>query len=211
MKSPQITEALSAVPREAFLDQGTSKSLAYLDEPLPIAASGQTISAPHMVVMMLEELELRPGLKVLEIGAGSGYNAALMGYIVSRGIEQIPEPRVISIERDEKLADFARQNIEKVGLSKIVQIITGDGSLGYPQESTEELYDRIIITAGAPRVPHFLKAQLKKEGILLGPVGGRAYQRLLKVRKHPGKREFMEEKLVECMFVPLIGADAHPA
>ncbi|MFI5420848.1 MAG: protein-L-isoaspartate O-methyltransferase, partial [Nitrososphaerales archaeon] len=104
LKSPEIEEALTFVPREAFLDQG-SISLAYLDEPLPIASTGQTISAPHMVVMMLEELELQPGMKVLEIGAGSGYNAALLGHIVSRGLSQISnEPLVTSVEREEKLA-----------------------------------------------------------------------------------------------------------
>ena len=214
LKSPQVEEALSSVPREAFLDPETSKSLAYLDEPLPIGASGQTISAPHMVVMMLEELELRPRLKVLEVGAGSGYNAALMGYIVSRRVENAAEPLVLSIERDVQLANFARENVAKVGLSRVVTIVAGDGSLGYPQESTEELYDRITITAGAPRVPQFLKSQLKKDGVLLAPIGGRSYQQLMKLRKLAGKKgqlEFVEEKLVECMFVPLIGSDAHRA
>jgi len=212
LKSREVEEALSFVPREAFLDQG-SQSLAYLDEPLPIASTGQTISAPHMVAIMLEELELQPEMKVLEIGTGSGYNAALLGHIVSRGLSRSGnEPLVTSIERDEKLTSFAMQNIEKVGLSNIVRIVAGDGSLGYPQESNEELYDRITITAGAPRVPHFLKSQLKNNGILLAPIGGRSYQQLIKLRKRvgrDGKSEFTEEKLVDCMFVPLIGSDAH--
>ncbi|MDA4129822.1 MAG: protein-L-isoaspartate(D-aspartate) O-methyltransferase [Thaumarchaeota archaeon] len=213
MKSRSIEEALLSVPREAFLFPDTSSAMAYQDEPIPLGNSGQTISAPHMVVMMLEELELHPGLKVLEVGGGSGYNAALIGSIVSKGIAQrIPEPLVTSIERDENLTEFARKNLEKVGLSKIVRIISGDGSLGYPKESEEEVYDRIIITAGAPRVPRFLKSQLKKDGILLAPVGGRTYQKLMKLRKlenRSGKIEFQETHAVDCMFVPLIGADAH--
>jgi protein-L-isoaspartate(D-aspartate) O-methyltransferase len=135
----------------------------------------------------------------------------LIGHIVSKGLE--PDvPLVVSVERDENLAQFATKNIERIGLSRVIRVVSGDGSLGYPQESEEELYDRIIVTAGAPRIPLYLKKQLKKDGILEVPVGGRTFQKLVKLKKRegkPGKEEFEETRLVDCMFVPLIGADAN--
>ncbi len=156
-----IEEALLKVPREDFLWPGTPKSVAYVDEPVLLNETGQTISAPHMIVMMLEEFQIEPGLKVLEIGAGSGYNAALITHIVSEGISKAKAPLVVTIERNSALSKFARNNIQKVGLASFCQVVEGDGSLGYPQESSEELYDRIMVTAGAPRIPAFLKKQLK--------------------------------------------------
>ncbi len=111
-----------------------------------------------MIVLMLEELLLTPGLKVLEIGTGSGYNAALIAYIVSRGVSRT-EPLVISVERNGSLAKFARENIDSVQLGPYCKVIEGDGSLGYPQEAEQELDDRIIVTAGAPHIPVFLKKQ----------------------------------------------------
>jgi protein-L-isoaspartate(D-aspartate) O-methyltransferase len=216
LKSALVEEALQNVPREKFIWRDTPESYAYADEPLSLGETGQTISAPHMVVIMLEELELKPGLKVLEIGCGSGYNAALMAYIVSKGIKktgEMKEPLVISVERDERLVEFARRNIESVPeLSGVVKVAVGDGSLGYPQSSKLEMYDRITVTAGAPRIPAYLKYQLKTGGILLVPVGGFAFQTLVKLRKSIGKNgkpEFDEKKLMECMFVPLVGMDAH--
>lgn len=212
LKSKIIEEALRAVPREEFLWPGEPRFLAYVDEPRPLGESGQTISAPHMVVIMLEELELKEGLKVLEIGTGSGYNSALIGWIVSGGKKEFKKPLVVSVERDERLVAFAKRNVAKVGLSNVVDIVLGDGSLGYPQGSKNEIYDRIIVTAGAPRVPVFLKHQLKTGGIIEAPVGGAQYQELVKLRKRErtfGGKTFEESKIVECMFVPLVGEDAH--
>ena len=213
LKSSIIEEALRTVRREDFLWPGDLEYLAYIDEPRPLGDTGQTISAPHMIVIMLEELELKRGLKVLEIGTGSGYNSALIGWIVSNGLSEIKEPLVISVERDERLVEFARRNVEKVGLSKVVQIVLGDGSLGFPQGSKEEIYDRIIVTAGAPRIPVFLKHQLKKGGIMEVPVGRTQYQDLFKLKKKQrgegiGIAEFEESKIIECVFVPLLGEDA---
>lgn len=216
LRSVLVEEALLNVPREKFIWRDTPESFAYADEPLSLGETGQTISAPHMVVIMLEELELKPDLKVLEIGCGSGYNAALMAYIVSKGIRTKgtnKEALVISVERDERLVEFARHNIESVPeLSGVVDVVLGDGSLGYPQASKLEMYDRITVTAGAPRIPFYLKYQLKTGGVLLVPVGGYAFQTLVKLQKSKskgGKPEFEERKLMECMFVPLVGMDAH--
>lgn len=210
LKSKSIEEALLNVPREDFLWEGTPKSVAYIDEPIALGNTGQTISAPHMIVMMLEEAMLTPRCRVLEIGAGSGYNAALISYVVSRGISSGREDLVVTIERNEQLVEFARRNIGRVGLSRYCKVVAGDGSLGYPQEANEEIYDRIIVTAGAPRVPSFLKKQLKIGGILEIPVGDTAYQRLTILKKNE-KREFHERKSVDCVFVPLVGTDAYQA
>jgi protein-L-isoaspartate(D-aspartate) O-methyltransferase len=210
LKSQIVEDAIRSVPREKFLWKGTPEFLAYADEPQGLGDTLQTISAPHMVVMMLEELELSRALKVLEIGTGSGYNAALIGWIVSRRASRVEEELVISIERDSRLASFSRENIRSVGLSKVVKVVEGDGSLGYPQGSKEEIYDRIIVTAGAPHVPVFLKSQLKTGGIMLIPIGGSHYQdlvRLEKNKKQGNKEYFEEEKVVQCMFVPLIGQE----
>jgi protein-L-isoaspartate(D-aspartate) O-methyltransferase len=207
LKSKEIEEALLNVPREKFLWPGTPESVAYFDEPVLLNDTGQTISAPHMIVLMLEELQLSRGLKVLEIGAGSGYNAALITYMVSRGLSDAKTTFVVSVERQGVRAEFARKNIERIHLSHLCKIVEGDGSLGYPQESEEELYDRIIVTAGAPRVPVFLKKQLKLEGILEVPVGADGFQRLMILKKN-AKREFEQRRSVDCVFVPLIGADA---
>ena len=206
VKSNIIEEAIRAIPREKFLWQGTPPFLAYADEPQLLGDTGQTISAPHMVVMMLEELEITPGSKILEIGCGSGYEASLLGWIASRGKSN--EMLVLSIERDGRLVEYARNNIASVGLSKIVNVVEGDGTLGYPQECEDELYDRIIVAAGARRIPSFLKTQLKTGGLLLIPVGGLEYQKLVKLRKiraADGSISYEEKKLIDCMFVPLVG------
>lgn len=210
LKSKQVEEALLHVPRENFLWPDTPRSLAYIDEPASLGDTGQTISAPHMIVIMLEELRLSPGLKVLEIGTGSGYNTALIADIVSRGVGSSKTPLVVSVERNGELVNFARKNLERIGLSSFCEVVEGDGSLGYPQESNNEIYDRIIVTAGSPRVPTFLKKQLKTDGIMEVPVGEGWSQKLTILKKN-SKGEFEEKRSVECVFVPLIGSDAHPA
>lgn len=210
LKSKIIEDALVHVKREDFLWHGTPKSAAYFDEPMSLGDTGQTISAPHMIVMMLEELLLSSGKKVLEIGTGSGYNAALITYLVSSGVSETKEPFVVTIERNPSLVEFARENIRKTGFSSFCRVVEGDGSLGYPQEDERELYDRIVVTAGAPRVPAFLKKQLRVGGILEVPVGGDGWQRLTILRKN-SKHELEQRRSVECVFVPLIGSDAYPA
>ena len=211
LKSKIVEDAIRAVQREKFLWPGTARFLAYEDEPQGLGDTKQTISAPHMVVIMLEELELKPGLRILEIGTGSGYNAALMGWIVSRGQGGDTKGQVVSIERDERLSNFARGNLEKVELTAVVKVVTGDGSLGFPQGSKEENYDRIIVTAGAPRIPVFLEYQLRRGGVMEVPVGNNFSQTLIKLTKKGeiNKDTYFERKTItECSFVPLLGEDA---
>lgn len=200
-RSARVRHALLKVPREEFVSK-VYKNDAYLDTPLPLEDSGQTISAPHMVAIMLEELDLIRGLNVLEIGAGSGYNAALICELVG------PEGSVTSVERVPELVEFASNNLKRAGYSKDVEVVLGDGTLGYPQWSKEEIYDRIIVTAASPRMPKILESQLKRNGILLIPIGGVFSQELIKLRKHPDGR-ITRMNVCGCVFVPLIGADGY--
>lgn len=195
--SRRVEEALLQVPRHLFLPEDV-RSHAYRDTPLPIG-DGQTVSAPHMVAVMAEALDLREGQKVLEIGAGSGYNAAVMAELVG------PRGRVITLERHPSLAEKAAQVLREAGYSN-VQVVVGDGSLGYPEEAP---YDRISVTCGAPRVPGPLAEQLRDGGLMVIPVGGLEYQSLLRVRKLGGRTT--TEDLGSVVFVPLIGEKGHPS
>lgn len=149
-----------------------------------------------MVAIMNEALDLRPGLKVLEVGAGSGYHAATIAEIVG------PEGHVYTVERVEELVRFARENLERAGYSDRVTPVQGDGSLGYAEGAP---YDRILVTAAAPEVPPKLVGQLDKGGILVVPVGGRFFpQELVRIRKKPdGSVE--RSSLGGVAFVPLLG------
>ena len=185
------------IPREKFVWPGY-EDRAYDDTPLPLGDTGQTISAPHMVAIMLEELRVKPGHFVLEIGAGSGYSSALLAEIVA------PDGRVVTVERIPELATFAKRNLRKVGLHNLVQVVVGDGSLGYPPKLEREIYDRIVVTAAAPRRPKYLLSQLKRGGVMLVPIGPIGYQQLVRItKKQDGS--ILEENLGECVFVPLIG------
>lgn len=189
LRSEKVIEAMETVERHVFVPD-EMKRQAYDDVPLPIGG-GQTISAPHMVAIMCDALELSEGQKVLEIGAGSGYNACIVAHVVKKPI--------ITIERVEALAERAKESIAKAGCSN-VEIIIGDGTRGY---ETEMPYDRILVTAGAPDIPPPLIEQLKDGGILLIPVGLRYMQELILVRKVKG--ELQKKNLGGCAFVPLIG------
>lgn len=195
--SRRVEEALLQVPRHLFLPEDV-RSHAYRDTPLPIG-DGQTVSAPHMVAVMAEALDLHEGQKVLEIGAGSGYNAAVMAELVG------PRGRVITLERHPSLAEKAARVLREAGYSN-VQVVVGDGSLGYPEEAP---YDRISVTCGAPRVPGPLAEQLRDGGLMVIPVGGLEYQSLLRVRKLGGRTT--TEDLGSVVFVPLIGEKGHPS
>lgn len=186
-----VIAAFRKVPRELFV-LPEYQDQAYLDEPLPIPA-GQTISQPTTVVLMLDALEVRPGMKVLEIGAGSGYNAALLGVLVG------PKGKVITIEIIPELAAFARKNLAKAGITNVT-VVKADGSKGYAKEAP---YDRIICTAAAPRIPQVLVNQLKDNGILLIPVGSGYLQKMVRARKVKGELE--TEELGDYVFVPLVG------
>ena len=183
--SRKVRMAFKQVPREEFVLPEWKEEV-YEDCALPIIA-GQTISQPSTVVLMLDALEVKEGMKVLEIGAGSGYNAALLSKIAGRAY---------SIERIKKLAEFAKKNLKKIGI-KTVTVIHSDGKKGYAKEAP---YDRIIVTAAAEKIPDVLLKQLKEGGVLLMPVGPEYGQELIRVRR--GK-EYSYEKMGGYVFVPL--------
>lgn len=192
ISTPEVEAAMRRVPREEFLPDSLQDD-AYVDTPLPIG-EGQTISAPHMVAIMVEHLELKPGMKVLEIGAGSGYHAAVCAEMVGS------EGHIYTVERISALASFAESNLKKTGYSSMVTVIFGDGTLGLPAHAP---YDRIFVAAGAPDIPSPLTEQLGEGGKLLVPVGGRFYQDLIRIEKRGSKLK--KENLCGCVFVPLIG------
>ncbi len=190
--SPAVEEAMRRVPREEFVPPRL-RSSAYVDTPLPIG-SGQTISAPHMVAIMVEKLALEPGMKVLEVGAGSGYHAAVVAELVA------PDGHVFSVERVESLARFANDNLARTGYGDIVTVVLDDGSKGLAEHAP---YDRIFVACGAPEVPSPLTNQLVDGGRMLVPVGSRMYQDLLSVEKKGSNVTI--KNCGGCVFVPLVG------
>jgi protein-L-isoaspartate(D-aspartate) O-methyltransferase len=194
LKTPEIINAFYKVAREEFVLE-EYREHSYADVPLPILYS-QTISQPTTVAIMTEALEPKRGNKILEIGAGSGYQAAILAEIVKE------EGKVYTIERIKELVDFARKNIEKVGY-KNVEVILGDGSIGLKEKAP---FDRIIVTACAPKIPNSLIEQLKDNGIIVIPTGAiMQLQHLLKIKKE-GKK-LRKEDLGFFAFVPLIGKE----
>jgi len=194
LRKKEVEGAMLKVERHLFIP-ASQQSKAYVDMPLHIGR-GQTISAPHMVAMMSELLDVAAGQRVLEVGAGSGYQAAVLGELLGEG------GVLYTVERVPELAERAKKTLEELGYSN-VNVVAGEGTLGYVEAAP---YDRIIVTAAAPHVPKALKAQLKEGGKLLIPVGGRSMQELLLIEK-TGKK-YKETRLGGCMFVPLIGEDA---
>ncbi|WP_094227494.1 protein-L-isoaspartate O-methyltransferase [Methanolobus psychrotolerans] len=189
--SERTLKAMKKVQRHLFVPS-IHTSRAYVDSPLPIGHA-QTISAPHMVAIMCDLLDLQDGQRILEIGTGSGYNAAVMAEIIGK------KGHIYSIERLEPLANFARRNLEKTGYSN-VEVILADGSGGYPEHGP---YDRICVTASAPETPKPLLEQLKPGGIMILPEG-EAFQNLFIVRKSMSG-EITKENRGGVIFVPLVG------
>jgi len=200
VRDPRVLAAMRTVPRECFVD-ANMQEFAYDDTPLPIA-SGQTISQPYIVAVMLEALELQPDDRVLEVGAGSGYAAAVLSRVVSE---------VYAIERYRSLAEQARERIRELDYGN-VQILAGDGTKGWPEEAP---FDAIVVAAGGPEVPRPLMEQLKIGGRLVVPVGAdNRTQELIRIRRI-GEHEYEEDRLGQVQFVPLIGSagwalDGHP-
>jgi protein-L-isoaspartate(D-aspartate) O-methyltransferase len=190
IKSDQVKEAFLTVPREAFLPPD-QQPYAYVDSPLQIG-HGQTISAPHMVAIMAEALDLHPGHKVLEIGTGSGYHAAIVATIIG------PTGHIYTIERFTHLANTAQENLTHTHITNATVKI-GDGSKGLPEHQP---YDRIYVTAAAPQAPPPLIEELGNDGKLLVPVGD-MYCDLVLIEKKHGDVHF--KTLGGCVFVPLVG------
>lgn len=188
----QVFMALSQVPRELFVPEHLERR-AYDDTPLPIGLD-QTISAPHMVAVMCELLDLRPGMKVLEVGGGSGYHAAVLAVLVG------PKGHIYSVERMPELVVQARKNLEKAKIANVT-MIEADGSLGLQEHAP---YDRISVAAAAPQIPESLKQQLIVGGKMVLPVGRYRQELLMVTRKNDG---FEVEAKMGVVFVPLIGVE----
>ncbi len=190
LKSREIISAFKKIPRENFIPSEL-KAQAYEDNPLPIGYC-QTISAPHMYAIMLELAEIKKGDKVLEIGTGSGYGAALISELVGH------KTRVFSIEIIPELAAYAQRNLIRSKI-KNVEVIVGNGNLGLAREAP---FDAIVVTAGAPEIPKAPIKQLKEGGKIIIPVGSAAFQELLVGVKKKGKMEYTSRG--EVIFVPLV-------
>ena len=200
----EVIDAMLKVPRHKFLPKEAINT-AYIDSPLSIGL-GQTISAPHMNAMMCELLNLKEGDKLLEVGTGSGYHAALCAEIIAP-IDSNSPGHVYTIERHKKLADRARKNLEETGYEDIVTVIHGDGTLGYPKE---EPYDKILVTAASPKkIPQPLKDQLKDKGLICIPAGSREFGQNLYIIRKEGK-EYKVDKITGVRFVSLIGEHGWP-
>jgi protein-L-isoaspartate(D-aspartate) O-methyltransferase len=190
IRDPRVLQAMEAVPRHEFVPK-PHRHLAYSDEPQPIGAD-QTISQPYMVAAMVEALEVTETDKVLEVGAGSGYAAAVMSLLGGH---------VYTLETEPLLVELARENLERTGFSARVSVIAGDGTLGYPAEAP---YQAISVAAGAPRIPQALLDQLDPGGGRLAiPVGSIQDQELRLVRKRGAQTE--TRKVAHCRFVLLRG------
>ncbi len=183
-----VLKAMRKVPRHLFIDESNWYK-AYEDVALPIG-EGQTISQPYMVAVMTELLQLTGKEKVLEVGTGSGYQGAILAEL---------SKEVYTIERFEKLAKSAEEKFRALGYSNIFTKI-GDGTTGWSEKAP---FDRIIVTAGTPKIPEPLIQQLVQEGIIVAPVGERFSQQLIKVKKT--ERGLSEEYHTICVFVPLVG------
>ena len=197
VRDPGVRDAFLAVPREVFV-RPDDRDDAYADVPLSIG-SGQTISAPSMIAIMLEEAGLRPGERVLEIGTGSGYHAALLARIVG------PE-NVVTIERLPDVAEWGRANLARVGLAGVT-VVVGDGSLGHPERAP---YACIMATAGAPRIPDAWPAQLAPGGRIVAPVGATRHGQVLVVATLGPDGTLRTREGTPCAFVPLVGEAAWP-
>jgi len=190
----RVLRALELVPRELFVEPG-QEAHAYEDQALPIEC-GQTISQPYVVAAMTEALQLETNHKVLEIGTGSGYQAAVLSHLAQE---------VVTVERYRTLAEVAERRFADLGLDNIT-VIVGDGTAGAPDHAP---FDRIIVTAAAPEIPQKLLDQLRDGGIMVVPVGPvSGVQSLLRVRKRPKGEGIEQETLMHVRFVPLVAGKA---
>jgi protein-L-isoaspartate(D-aspartate) O-methyltransferase len=194
LKTEKVKQAFLSIPREEFVPDFLKK-YSYVDTPLEIG-NGQTISAPHMVAMMCETLDINKGQKILEVGTGSGYHAAIVAQLVGA------TGRVYTIERFESLATKAIQNLSKINCTNVI-VEVGDGSVGLP---AHQPYDRIYVTCAAPSIPQPLIDQLQDPGKLLIPIGS-MYCELTLLEKEKGKQAV--HHLGGCVFVPLVGKYGH--
>jgi protein-L-isoaspartate(D-aspartate) O-methyltransferase len=190
IRGERVLAAMGKVLRERFVALEYARE-AYADGPLPIG-EGQTVSQPYMVAAMVEALEVQPSDRVLEVGTGTGYEAAVLAELAAE---------VWTIERHGLLAEKASQVLLKLGY-KNVHVVCDDGSLGLPEQAQ---FDKIVVAAGAPQAPPSLIAQLAEGGTMVVPVGNRVQQQLQVARKIGG--HMVTSRQVLCCFVPLVGAE----
>ena len=186
----KVESALQNIPRHEFVPE-SELEYAYDNEPLPIMKN-QTISQPGVVTRMTEWLDVKNGQNILEIGTGSGWQSAILSYLVGSGT-------IYSIERHPELAKFAQENLKKLKIDN-VHVILGDGTLGYSQASP---YDRIIITAACTEIPLPLLDQLSENGLIIAPVGGSSQSLVLLQKTPKGIVEIKNQS--KYVFVPLVG------
>ena len=188
VRDERVLSAMREVPRHLFVPE-SYQTAAYNDSPLPIG-KGQTISQPYIVAVMTELLRLMPTDKVLEIGSGSGYQAAILGKLAQM---------VVTVERIPEVAEIARANLARVGITNVT-VATGNGTIGYPEGAP---FDGILITAATPSVPAPLIDQMSEGGRLVAPVGSRDLQELVRLTRK-GER-ITRELFGGVVFVPLLG------
>jgi len=199
VRSDKVEKAFLAVPREEFVSEDL-RSQSYVDTPLPLIRTGQTISAPSMLAYMVEALELEAHHRALEVGAGSGYAAAIMAEVIRGPGESTTPHKVLAMEIDQRLVDFARDNLQRCGYSDLVEVILGDGSLGFPDEAP---FDRIMVSAAASEIPRPLLDQLAKNGRMVIPVGSAAWSQELYLVSKDDSGKVKEDYMMDVVFVPL--------
>ncbi|MCS7138447.1 MAG: protein-L-isoaspartate(D-aspartate) O-methyltransferase [Crenarchaeota archaeon] len=200
IKSEKVKNAMLRIPRHEFVWPDQLKH-AYEDTPLPLGETNQTVSAPHMVALMNELLDIQVGEKILEVGTGGGYHAATLAVLTCPNLDS-PKPLVFTIEINPKLAKFAKSNLSRLGLDKVVKVIEGDGSKGYLEEAP---YDCISVTAAAPRIPDPLIEQLKPGGRMVIPVQSEFFEQNLILVKKDEKGRVSKFNAGPVIFVPLRG------
>ena len=194
VRNPWVLQAMLDIPRHLFVPEDQSPK-AYQDGPLPIGFN-QTISQPYIVASMIELLDPQKTHRVLEVGLGSGYLAAVLSGLVAE---------VLAVERESALREEASKRLDSLGIQN-VHANTGDGTLGWAEKAP---FDSILVSAGSPQVPKTLLSQLKVGGTLLIPVGNRDEQHLVRVIKR-SETHFQEKELYRVKFVPLIGLEGWP-
>ena len=190
---PRVARVMREVPRHRFVPS-EDQDRAYDDEPLPLRYGGATISAPHMVAIQLEWADLAPGLRVLEVGSGSGYLLALLHELVR------PGGVVVGVEVEPRLVEGARRALDELG-STDVEIRIGDGAEGVPDRAP---FDRIVVSCATPEILPAWRAQLRPDGTVVAPVGGSLEQRWVRWRNRPSGAPLEEGPA--CRFVPLLRA-----
>lgn len=200
LRTEKVRNAMLRVPRHEFV-WPNQLEYAYADTPLPLGDTGQTVSAPHMVAMMNELLDVQTGDRILEVGTGSGYHAATLAVMTCPSLDS-QTPLVYTVEINSRLVKFAEANLSRLGFNRVIKVIEGDGSNGYSEASP---YDRILVTAAAPSIPPPLIKQLKPGGRMVIPVQSRFFEQTLVLVEKGVDGRLRRSDAGPVIFVPLRG------